>query len=542
MSKLRSLRAKNAMLLANFISNAIGVSVIHLMPTGVRSIPSLELIQVVNRISYVFTPLAFIVPVIITLIYEKPIRLYLTQLFKSRPITSKAAELARRRLLNEPFFMIGMDFVIWLVAAVIFTIALWMQGASPLVIQESFFHSILTGLITVTIAFFVLEFIMQRRVVHFFFPKGGLSTTPGTLRIRIRTRLVALWLAINIIPLLAVYSDIIKSTPKDLVHVQAVVSTQILLFSCVGAWLIFLVSSNFTKPLQRIVDVLHCIKNGDFKSKVRVTSNDEIGYTGDIINEMADGLLEREKLQQSLRLAREVQQNLLPKKNLILDGYEIAGRSVYCDETGGDYYDFIPLGNGRQNKIGIVIGDVAGHGISSALLMATVRSALRQGISLSGSPAKIISAVNRQLAFDVEDSGQFMTMFYLNLDTKSHNFTWVRAGHDPAIVYDPHSDLFTRLDAPGIALGVDGDWRYEQNEQPLLSNGQIVLLGTDGIWEVRNQAGEMLGKTPIMDIIRQNATATATQILDAIFDRLESHVQGAKIEDDITAVIIKSRT
>ena len=156
--------------------------------------------------------------------------------------------------------------------------------------------------------------------------------------------------------------------------------------------------------------------------------------------------------------------------------------------------------------------------------------------------SKIISAVNRQLAFDVEDSGQFMTMFYLNLDTKSHNFTWVRAGHDPAIVYDPHSDLFTRLDAPGIALGVDGDWRYEQNEQPLLSNGQIVLLGTDGIWEVRNQAGEMLGKTPIMDIIRQNATATATQILDAIFDRLESHVQGAKIEDDITAVIIKSRT
>jgi sigma-B regulation protein RsbU (phosphoserine phosphatase) len=146
------------------------------------------------------------------------------------------------------------------------------------------------------------------------------------------------------------------------------------------------------------------------------------------------------------------------------------------------------------------------------------------------------------LAFDVEDSGQFMTMFYLNLDTKSHNFTWVRAGHDPAIVYDPHSDSFTRLDAPGIALGVDGDWRYEQNEQPFLSNGQIVLLGTDGIWEVQNQAGEMLGKTPIMDIIRQSATATATQILDAIFDRLKIHVRGARIEDDITAVIIKSQT
>jgi sigma-B regulation protein RsbU (phosphoserine phosphatase) len=102
-------------------------------------------------------------------------------------------------------------------------------------------------------------------------------------------------------------------------------------------------------------------------------------------------------MQQSLNLAKEVQQNLLPKSNLKVNGFDIAGKSVYCDETGGDYYDFITIDDAAEQKIGVAIGDVSGHGIPSALLMATVRSSLRQRASLPGSTAKIISDVNRQL-------------------------------------------------------------------------------------------------------------------------------------------------
>jgi phosphoserine phosphatase RsbU/P len=140
---------------------------------------------------------------------------------------------------------------------------------------------------------------------------------------------------------------------------------------------------------------------------VQVLSNDEIGYTGDAINEMTKGLIEREKMQLSLNLAKEVQQNLLPKGNLNVDGFDIAGKSVYCDETGGDYYDFIIIDDTDEPKICVAIGDVSGHGIPSALLMAAVRSSLRQRTSLPGSTAEIISDVNRQLVKEVEDSGQF---------------------------------------------------------------------------------------------------------------------------------------
>jgi sigma-B regulation protein RsbU (phosphoserine phosphatase) len=244
-------------------------------------------------------------------------------------------------------------------------------------------------------------------------------------------------------------------------------------------------------------------------------------------------------MRQSLNLAKEVQQNLLPKKNLKVNGFDIAGKSVYCDETGGDYYDFINIDDTAKQKIGVAIGDVSGHGISSALLMATVRSSLRQRASLPGSIATIISDVNRQLVKDVEDSGQFMTMFFLAFDTATPQLEWVRAGHDPGIVYNPGSDAFSELGGTGVALGVDADWIYEDNIKTDFLNGQIIFLSTDGIWEARNKKGEMLGKEPILNAIRQNATADAAHIIDSIFNTLEKFIDGVKIEDDITSVVIK---
>jgi sigma-B regulation protein RsbU (phosphoserine phosphatase) len=171
--------------------------------------------------------------------------------------------------------------------------------------------------------------------------------------------------------------------------------------------------------------------------------------------------------------------------------------------------------------------------------MATVRSSLRQRASLPGSTAKIISDVNRQLVKDVEDSGQFMTMFFLALDTATRQLEWVRAGHDPAMLYDPGSDSFNELSGSGIALGVDAEWIYEDNKKTDFSKGQIIFLSTDGVWEVRNKKGEMLGKEPILNAIRNNASSDATQIIDAIFDILDKFIGGVKIEDDITSVVIK---
>jgi sigma-B regulation protein RsbU (phosphoserine phosphatase) len=164
---------------------------------------------------------------------------------------------------------------------------------------------------------------------------------------------------------------------------------------------------------------------------------------------------------------------------------------------------------------------------------------LRQRASLPGSTAKIISDVNRQLVKDVEDSGQFMTMFFLALDTATRQLEWVRAGHDPGFVYDPGSDSFSELGGSGIALGVDAEWIYEDYKKTDFSNGQIIFLSTDGIWEARNKNGEMVGKEPILNLVQQNASSDATQILDAVFNGLDRFIGGMKIDDDITSVVIK---
>ena len=501
--------------------------------------------ELIHRVGLVFIPLSFIVPTIITIIYERPIRIYLENLSQNITNLKNVTLLARQRLLNEPFFLIGMAFTVWILAGCTFAVGFWRLGADPMTVEEAFFMNLFTGFITVTIEFFVLEFVFQRRLVHYFFPKGGLSTTEKTLRIRIRMRLLALMLAINVVPLLALYADVSKIyTPATGLHPQLpqliqIIKFEIVLFFAVGLWVVFLVSSNLTKPFENIIQVLHNIKNGDFKSRVQVTSNDEIGYTGDVINAMSRGLEERDRIRHSLTMAREIQQNLVPRKNISINGLNLAGRSVYCDETGGDYYDFIPVAANGRPLTGVAVGDVSGHGISAALLMATVRASLRQRTSIPGSAAQVITDVNALLAQDVEYSGDFMTLFFLLIDTQQGSLEWVRAGHDPAVRYNPASDSFDALNGVGLALGVQAEWQYESHRLDDLAVGQIILLGTDGIWEAENPAGERIGKEPIYQVLREKADSSAPDILKTVFDVLRQHVNGARTEDDITAVIVK---
>jgi sigma-B regulation protein RsbU (phosphoserine phosphatase) len=547
MTRFQRWHLKNEMLAANFVANFIGIVLIKLFLSRTEgSIPEKFLQHPVsNFMDYVFIPAAFTFVFITTLIYERPIRSYLNAKFDKAPVSSATEHIARQRLLNEPFLLISLSFSMWLLSAIVYPVVYWALDIGRYWMQSSCFMSLSTGLIIVTVAFFLLEHVLQKQLAPHFFPNGGLYTIPKTLRIRIRTRLAALLFACNIIPLITIFllnHQIIltQSEPaKALDVLRSSIFFNVFIFLIFGSLITMLVSRNLTLPFGEIIQTLRGVRNGQFDKKVRVTTNDEIGYTGDVINEMTEGLIERERMQQSLNLAKEVQQNLLPKRNLKVNGFDIAGKSIYCDETGGDYYDFISIEDADKQKIGVAIGDVSGHGISSALLMATVRSSLRQRASLPGSIANIISDVNRQLVQDVEDSGQFMTMFFLALSTESKQLEWVRAGHDPAMLYDPGSDSFNELSGSGIALGVDGGWIYENNKKTDLSKGQIIFLSTDGVWEVRNKKGEMLGKEPILNAIRQNASSDATQIIDAIFDILDKFIGEVKIEDDITSVVIK---
>jgi serine phosphatase RsbU (regulator of sigma subunit) len=248
---------------------------------------------------------------------------------------------------------------------------------------------------------------------------------------------------------------------------------------------------------------------------------------------------EHRRVQHSLSLAMEVQQNLLPNSNPQIEGLDIAGKSIYCDETGGDYYDFLEVGDPGDGRIGVVVGDVADHGIPSALLMATVRAMIRQRSSAFGKINRVVSDVNRQLAIDVQDSGRFMTLFYTEIEKPNNIIRWVNAGHEPAMLFDPTAGTFSDLNGAGnLALGVFEDARFRE-AQRVIASGQIIAIATDGIWEARNPKGEMFGRHRIQRIIRRNASKNANAIQKAILNALKRFQKNVKLEDDLTLVIIK---
>jgi sigma-B regulation protein RsbU (phosphoserine phosphatase) len=223
----------------------------------------------------------------------------------------------------------------------------------------------------------------------------------------------------------------------------------------------------------------------------------------------------------------------------MVKGLDIAGKNVSCDEIGGDYFDFIWRPDSTKGPFSVVVGDISGHGVDSALLMTTARAFLRMRASQPGTISEIISAMNRHLTRDVLESGSFMTLFYMTIDPEKSLIDWVRAGHDPAIFYDPARDEFEELKGSGVALGVNEAFDYQQNNRRDLTNGQIIAIGTDGIWEAVNREGEMFGKTRFRHIIRKNADATAGDILNAVYSELSLFTRGQRSEDDITLVVIK---
>jgi sigma-B regulation protein RsbU (phosphoserine phosphatase) len=201
----------------------------------------------------------------------------------------------------------------------------------------------------------------------------------------------------------------------------------------------------------------------------------------------------------ALKLAEEVQRNLLPSEAPKMPELDLSGTSIYCDETGGDYYDYLLLPGGR---IGIVVADTCGHGIDAAFFMATARAFLIFGAKYYESPAQLLKEVNRNLSKDSGGSGRFITMFFLEIDVAEQTLRWTRAGHDPALLYDPVNATLHELNGEGAILDVNADLKIQDFSVSAYHPGTVVLIGTDGIWEARNSFGELYGKPRLKEIIR----------------------------------------
>ncbi|MBN1917260.1 MAG: SpoIIE family protein phosphatase [Verrucomicrobia bacterium] len=302
--------------------------------------------------------------------------------------------------------------------------------------------------------------------------------------------------------------------------------------------LALVISNRITDPVRRLVGAAKRLAGGDLQARVEVSNRDELGEMGRAFNTMVPQLVDNVRMRHALTLATEVQRDLLPHNAPQQPGLDVDGGSIFCDETGGDYYDFLDLSALGLHRLGIAVGDVTGHGVPAALLMATVRALLRSHAVQPGNLGRILADINVHMTSDTA-VGQFTTLFYAVVDGKQRTIRWANAGHDPAILYDPETDTFDELGGAGIPLGIEADYTYTESRRYNLKPGQVIIIGTDGIWESRNSDRRPFGKDALRDFIRQHAHQSATQIVAAMSERLAEYRGQTPQEDDATLVVIR---
>ena len=309
--------------------------------------------------------------------------------------------------------------------------------------------------------------------------------------------------------------------------------TMVLLIMIVN--LIASYSKNLRLLFRNETGVLEKVSQGDLSSLVPVVTQDEFGLIAGHTNIMIKGLRHRLELITSMKLAEEIQRNLLPTRPPEIKGVDVAGASIYCKETGGDYYDYFSL---PDNRLGIVVADAADHGLGSAMHMTSARAFLQAAMDRYVDPAQTIAFLNNYLTRDNRNSGRFVTLFFLEIDVNQRHLKWVRAGHDPALLYTPANDRMQILDGKGVALGVSEMIDYQTQHYKNWSTGDVLVIATDGIWETRNSDGEMFGKERLIQTIKSSTETgnNAQQLLDHILLHVAKWRGEQAQEDDTTLV------
>lgn len=295
-----------------------------------------------------------------------------------------------------------------------------------------------------------------------------------------------------------------------------------------------------TQPIVALTEASGRLATGDYSTRTRIETGDELQILGEAFNDIGPHLLDRERMKRSLEIAGAIQQNLLPRANPTLAHFDIAGRCVYCDQTGGDYYDFIPLEDQPGGQLGVAVGDVTGHGIGAALLMAAVRGVFRQGAREYGDRLQeLLAHCNNQLAQDSDDD-KFITLFYGILSSRDRSLIWASGGHDPALWYHHRTDRFEELPNTGPPVGLFEGMVFDQLGPISLESGDILVIGTDGIWEAQDSGNEMFGKPRLMELIRTNQEENVQALCASITEAVLNFVTPSLPEDDITLVVIKT--
>jgi HAMP domain-containing protein len=306
-----------------------------------------------------------------------------------------------------------------------------------------------------------------------------------------------------------------------------------------------LLARTITRPIQYLVQGTEAIGRGDLDTRVEIDSRDELGQLAGAFNQMTVDLkrytvelarttAERERLVRELEIARDIQRNFLPATWPKIAGVDLAAMNLPARHVGGDFYDFIPLADGR---LGLVVADVSDKGVPAALFMALSRSLIR---AYSMDSPDVLTALKQANAFISVDneSMMFVTLFYAVLDPHTMRLSYINAGHNPPMLVGRDSSRLVMLEAKGIALGVIEDISLEEHEVQLEA-GDVLVLYTDGVTEAMNVNRELFGEQRLQSVVAENLHLSAEALMRTINEKVELFTHGEPQSDDITLMVAK---
>jgi sigma-B regulation protein RsbU (phosphoserine phosphatase) len=290
------------------------------------------------------------------------------------------------------------------------------------------------------------------------------------------------------------------------------------------------------------------VRQGDFTHKIEVRSEDQLGELALSFNSMTASIedllrqaAEKKRLEEELRIARQIQMSLLPRGPLDYAGLGITALCVPAREVGGDYYDFFPLG---PRRLGVLIADVSGKGTSAALYMAELKGLVLSLSQIYQSPRQMLIEVNRIISENL-DTRSFITMTYAVIDLDAGVMTFARAGHTP-LMYVPSAAGAARVLAPnGLVVGLRIPGAHEkfiallEEDRIELGKGDVLVFYTDGITEAMNSESDLFGDARLARLLAEHGHLEAADLRERILREIESFVGAADQHDDMTMILIK---
>ena len=337
---------------------------------------------------------------------------------------------------------------------------------------------------------------------------------------------------------------------EALLLVLIVIGVMFLIIEAVALVMGLALARSITSSVHELFTGTERVQQGDFTHRINIESRDQLGELAESFNQMTGSIenllqtaAEKKRLEEELRIARQIQMSLLPRGPIEVPGLAITALCVPAREVGGDYYDFFNVGDRR---IGVLIADVSGKGTSAALYMAELKGLMLSLSEIYQSPRQLLLEVNRILSENL-DTRSFITMTYAVIDLNEGLLTFARAGHTPLIYLsgDGDANVAQVLAPSGLVVGlrIPGAAQkfadlLEEDSLPL-NKGDVLVFYTDGITEAMNANSDLFGDSRLGGLITEHGHLDAADLRERILREIESFVGAADQHDDMTMILIK---